>query len=283
MAAAKVSVQVPATTSNLAAGFDCLGCALNLHNTITVTAAKPGRPLPGMFAVTGSDFFAAAGLEPFPYRVSIKGDVPISRGLGSSVTVRLGILAGINALAGEPVAPTELLQLLVDMEGHPDNAVPAFTGGFAACSTERAFTVPVKPRLKFVCLIPEHTIETDASRKVLPRKVALGDAVINVQHAALITAAFVAERYQDLTGLLQDTLHQQYRAQNIPGCLEIFDAARQAGALDAFISGSGSTLIALSLKQHDAVAKAMRDAAKANGLKARTRILQADNRGYRIV
>ncbi|MEM1060400.1 MAG: homoserine kinase [Verrucomicrobiota bacterium] len=280
--AEQVHVQVPATTSNLAAGFDCLGCALNLHNTVTLTAAKPARPLAGMFADTGGDFFQAAEIDAFPYRVKVTGEVPISRGLGSSVTVRLGILAGLNRLAGEPLGPDQLLQLLVDMEGHPDNAVPAFTGGFAVCSSRQAFNVPVKPRLKYVCLIPATNVETDACRQVLPRKVPLGDAVLNLQHTGLITAAFFTERYQDLAGLLRDSFHQRYRAENIPGCFDVFEAARAAGALDAFISGSGSTLIALSLKNHDAVAKAMLRAAKGNGLKARTRILQADNRGYRV-
>lgn len=283
MAAPRVSIQVPATTSNLAAGFDCLGCALDLHNVVTVTAAKPTRPLPDMFAATGANFFAHAALEPIPYRVAIKGQVPISRGLGSSVTVRLGIIAGLNRLAGQPLDDAQLLQLLVETEGHPDNAVPAFTGGFATCSNQRAFTTPVKPRLKFVCLIPDTNIETEASRKVLPKKVALGDAVTNLQHTALITAAFFTERYQDLPGLLQDTLHQQYRAQHIPGCDAIFRAAEEAGALASFISGSGSTLIALSLKGHDAVAKAMRLAAKEANLKATTKILRADNRGYRLL
>lgn len=283
MAAEKISVQVPATTSNLAAGFDCLGCALNLHNVVTVTTAKPTRPLPNMFAQTGQTFFTAAGVEPLPYRVAIQGEVPMSRGLGSSVTVRLGILAALNEFAGQPLDAAQLLQLLVDLEGHPDNAVPAFTGGFAVCSHTRAMTTPVKPRLKFICLIPDTVIETDESRKVLPKKVALGDAVVNLQHSALITAAFFTERYQDLKGLLQDTLHQQYRQQHIPGCQAIFDAAMEAGAVAPFISGSGSTLIALSLKNHDAVAKAMRLAAKANGLKVKTQILQADNRGFRLL
>lgn len=283
MAADKISVRVPATTSNLAAGFDCLGCALNLHNVVTVTAAKPTRPLHAMFADTGRAFFTAAGVEPLAYRVAIKGDVPISRGLGSSVTVRLGILAALNEFAGQPLDAAQLLQLLVDLEGHPDNAVPAFTGGFAVCSHTRAKTTPVKPRLKFICLIPETVIETDESRKVLPKKVALGDAVINLQHSALITAAFFTERYQDLNGLLQDTLHQSYRAQHIPGCQAIFAAAMDAGAVAPFISGSGSTLIALSLKNHDAIAKAMRVAAKANGLKVKSKILQADNRGFQFL
>lgn len=277
----KVAVRVPATTANLGPGFDSLGVALRLHNTVTL---RPGvqTHLPPMFAATAKTFFAASKKKAFPFSVEITGDVPISRGLGSSVTVRLGILAGLNQLANSPLSPEQVLALVVEMEGHPDNAVPAFYGGFAACASGKFLNVPVSPKLKFVTLIPDMMMETSAARRVLPKKVSLADAVVNLQHSSVITAAFCSKHYEALSGLFNDRLHQPYRAKLIPGFKEILSAAEKAGALGSFLSGSGSTLMALTLKNADAVAKAMVNTARRHLPSPRALVLTADNTGLQI-
>lgn len=235
-----------------------------------------------MFSTTAKTFFSAAKKKPFPFSVEIHGNVPISRGLGSSVTVRLGILAGLNQLAECPLSPEQVLSLVVEMEGHPDNAVPAFYGGFAACTSAKFLNVPISSKLKFIALIPDLMLQTSAARKVLPKKVSLADAVCNLQHSSVITAAFCAKQYEALSGLFNDRLHQPYRAKLIPGFEPILSAAEKAGALGSYLSGSGSTLMAVTLKNPEKIRAAMlRTAAKyLPGCQAH--ILTADNTGLQI-
>src|SRR5437870_2301303 len=108
MAAMKsVTTRVPATTANLGPGFDCLGVALSLANRVTVQQV-PGPGNPKIVADAADHFFKTAGTEPFDFSWSIEGEVPQSRGLGSSVTVRLGVLHGLDALSGGKLGPKRL-------------------------------------------------------------------------------------------------------------------------------------------------------------------------------
>src|SRR5699024_29265 len=114
---------VPASTSNLGPGFDCLGIALRLYNDVTVSR-RCGRPVDAMARSAAAAFFKRTKARPFPFSCSITGEVPPSRGLGSSVTVRLGVLHGLNELAGRPLKRQEIFELCAHLEGHPDNAAP---------------------------------------------------------------------------------------------------------------------------------------------------------------
>lgn len=275
------SLRIPATTANLGPGFDSLGVALKLYNQVT-TSLVPTAPAPtGMIAATAKAFFAAAGLAPVPFSATVTGDVPISRGLGSSVTVRLGVMAGLNALTGRPLSPEQILELVIVAEGHPDNAVPAFYGGFAACGKNRFVRTEVAPALKFIALIPEFTLETKKARAVLPRQVPLVHAVANLQQVSLITAAFLQRNYAMLEGLFQDKLHQPYRAKLIPCWQAVEQAAFEAGALGFYLSGAGSTLMALTTHDADDIAEAMVKAAAAAEVACNVKILTADNEGLK--
>src|ERR1700677_3399135 len=139
MASSQVQVRVPASTSNLGPGFDCLGLAVQLYNTTTLTRAEGAKPAYGMIAETASVFFQRATggkVAPFNFDVRIAGDIPISRGLGSSVTERLGVLMGLAELVKDsfPITREQILTLLIELEGHPDNAVASFLGGFGVCA-----------------------------------------------------------------------------------------------------------------------------------------------------
>jgi homoserine kinase len=273
---------VAATTANLGPGFDCLGVALRLYNTVSVTAG-PGHPLDPMLQKTADQFFLQAGVRPFAFAVKVEGKVPRSRGLGSSVTVRLGLLAGLNQLARDPWGEADLLRLVIELEGHPDNAVPAFYGGFAACAGSKFLTAPVAARLKFIALVPEMTLETKAARRVLPKQVRLPEAVSNLQNTALITAAFCQQQYEVLPGLFQDHLHQPYRAPLLPCFASVLAAAEKAGALGAFLSGSGSTVMAVTLRRAEEIRAAMLQAARRQKVAAQALVLTADNHGYQIL
>jgi len=126
-----VTVSVPGTTANLGPGFDSFGVALDLANLVTISLVNPATPLPAMVEATAESFFRGSGLTPVPFSWKIKGSVPQARGLGSSVTVRLGVLMGLNELSGRPVSREGIFRLCADLEGHPDNAAPALFGGFS--------------------------------------------------------------------------------------------------------------------------------------------------------
>jgi len=289
-------VRVPASTSNLGPGFDCLGLAVNLANTTTVTRVEQERPLPGMLADTTAAFFhrATGGkVKPFPIEVRIEGDVPVSRGLGSSVTVRLGVLMALAEIVRPSfqLSDEQILNLLIELEGHPDNAVASFRGGFVVCAPsssdpETGFVytrVPVEPELSFVTLIPDLKLSTETARGLLPKEVPFRHAVENVQRAARIAAAFAGKDYGALRGMFVDRLHQPYREVLIPGFNAILAAADEAGALGSFLSGAGSCLMAPTLGDPEVVSKAMLAAAAHYALPATVKVLQADNEGVAVL
>jgi homoserine kinase len=229
----------------------------------------------------GRAFFHATGAKPFPFSAMIDGEVPISRGLGSSVTVRLGVLHGLNALTGKPLARERIFALCAELEGHPDNAAPAEFGGFTVARSDRLQRFKVDPRLRFVLLIPRFRIATAAARAVLPNELERVAAVESCGNACAITAAFVSRRYENLRGMWTDHFHQPFRAKFVPFLERVVRVGERAGALGGFLSGSGSTIACLTLQHPDKVAFAMKDA---SGLSAaETRILTADNTGARIV
>jgi homoserine kinase len=277
-----VFARVPATSANLGPGFDTMGVALKIYNTVTLRRDAQAQLLPGMIGETAARFFAAAKVKPFPVSGAISGQVPPARGLGSSVTVRLGVAAALNRLADEPLDDDALLGLVVDLEGHPDNAVPAFHGGFATCAPGRYLRVAVKPRLTFVGLVPDFELETKKARAVLPKTVPLADAIANLQYGALIAAAFAQQDYEKLAGLFEDRWHQPFRARLIPCWDAVQTAARKAGALGFYLSGAGSTLMALTLDDGEALARKMEAAAKKAGVGAQAFVTAADNDGLKI-
>ncbi len=273
-------MRVPATTSNLGPGFDCLGVALQIYNFVTVTRASEIEA-GGMARQAARQFFRAAGCEPFGFSCTIAGDVPRSRGLGSSVTVRLGVLHALNALLEHPLKRAQIFGLCAELEGHPDNAAPAEFGGFVVARQNRHQKFPVNPRLRFVLLIPAFEVKTAEARSVLPNEVDRLRAVESCGNACAITAAFASGSYEALRGLWHDHLHQPFRATFVPFLDRVIAAGESAGALGGFLSGSGSTIACVTLRSAESVAAAMRDA---SGLEeAETRITSADNDGARNV
>ena len=127
----QVTVRVPASTSNLGPGYDCLGVALRLHNSVTLVRGKtPRSSHPRIVSDAAERFFKQTRRRAFSFSYSIVERIPRCRGLGSSATVRLGILLGLNQLSGEPLDRLTLFRLCAELEGHPDNAAPASFGGF---------------------------------------------------------------------------------------------------------------------------------------------------------
>jgi homoserine kinase len=288
----QVTVRVPASTSNLGPGYDCLGVALRLYNSVTVVRGKMTRSSHLRIVSDAAErFFKQARLPKFSFSCSIAERVPRSRGLGSSATIRLGILLGLNWLTGNPLDRLTLFRLCAELEGHPDNAAPASFGGFTVVgSPRRADRTPqrgvatvqrfdVASRLYFVLLVPECEIETARARRILPSKISRVAAVQSSANACALTAAFASRDYEKMRDAFSDSLHQPFRAKLIQFLPRVIVAAERAGALGAFLSGSGSTIAAVTLHAPEKVAAAMVRAARAP---ACTIITHADNRGAQI-
>jgi homoserine kinase len=278
----QVTVRVPGSTSNLGPGFDCLGVALRIHNSVNVIRGESHESRGVRLVSEAADqFFKQARRRPFPFSCSITEQVPRSRGLGSSATVRLGILIALNRLNGDPLDRLTVFRLCAELEGHPDNAAPATFGGFTVVGSARS-TAPtvqrfeVLPRLWFVLLIPEFEIQTSQARQILPAKMSRIAAAENSANACALTAAFASQVYEKLRGTFIDHLHQPFRSKLIPFLPRVIAAAENAGALGAFLSGSGSTIAAVTLRAPKKIAAAM---ARAAAAPARTVITRADNRG----
>jgi homoserine kinase len=275
----QVTVRVPASTSNLGPGFDCLGVALSLYNQITIKSGigAGGNP---MVREAARIFFAAANCKPFDFSCDIRGNVPIGRGLGSSVTVRLGVLHALNEISHSKLSRDELFVLCARLEGHPDNAAPASFGGFTIARSNEIQQFKVSPRLRFVLLIPSFEVGTTEARRLLPADIPRINAVRNAANVAAIAAAFAARDYKALRGCFVDYLHQPFRRKLVPFLDGVITAAERAGALGAFLSGSGSAICALVLEDPAKVARAMLRRSRLEH--ATTIVTSADNRGVEI-
>jgi homoserine kinase len=276
----KVTVRVPASTSNLGPGFDCLGIALRLYNNVTISR-QSGQSTGMLIGAAAAAFFNRSRQKPFRFSCAITGNVPMCRGLGSSVTVRLGVIAGLNELGDRPLQRQEIFEICSRLEGHPDNAAPAIYGGFNVVRDGQRQTFTVSGQLQFVLLIPDFEIATEHARCVLPARVDRLHAVENCRNACAITAAFASRKYEKLGGAFLDRLHQPFRRKMIPFLYDVIAAAESAGALGAFLSGSGSAICAITLRSPGKVSRAMLAAAKSEG--ARTIITAAANRGARVL
>lgn len=274
----QATISVPATSANLGPGFDCLGVALALRNRVRV--ARDGATVPDpMVMEAAAAYFRHSGRPEFDFAWSIEGDIPRSRGLGSSVAVRLGILHGLNELDGHPLDAGALYLLCAALEGHPDNAAPAAFGGFTAARADSVyFRCEIGPELRFVLLVPDHEVDTGASRGVLPAEIKREDAVHSVANASMITAAFASRQYALLRGSMRDWLHEPHREQNNPHLRAAVEAGVGAGALGGYLSGSGSAVCCVTLEGPERVAAAMQAVLP----RARALVLAPDNDGVKL-
>jgi homoserine kinase len=291
-----VTVRVPASTSNCGAGFDTLGLALALYNRVKVWPAAGDRPvaaLPAdqrgleMAGETAAAFAAFTRKAAGGFTFHVEGDVPVARGLGSSVTLIAGILAGLDALHGTGLSRAQLVGIASDLEGHPDNASAGILGGFCVARSDpkngdfvdaQRFTVP--PEIAFVVVSPPLELMTKVSRGVLPVQLPYFDAVKSVNSAAFLVAAIVANDWPRLRHAAGDFLHEPYRLPRIPGASAAIQAGLAAGAWTGWLSGSGSSVLCVSERAAaPAVCAAMEAAFAKVGPPAAARILAADNQG----
>ncbi len=305
----RVAVEVPATTANLGAGYDCLGMALELTNRVVLEVrgwTKSGHELhvegegAGELAADGGNRFIqgveaaireARGEIPegTTWQVEMINKIPLARGLGSSASATVGGLLAANALLGDVLSGADLLRLATQIEGHPDNAAPALMGGFVASAVigdvVEAIRFDVPRGLRAVVFIPDLRLATSEMRRVLPESVPREDAVANLGRVAIGVAGIATGRRDVLRFLTEDRLHEPYRAAAYPQLPRMVADARAAGALGACLSGAGSSIIAFT----DTVAGvariqvAFRAAAADTDLPGRVEVIAPRNTGARVL
>lgn len=255
-----VKILVPATSANVGAGFDALGLALSLHNTVTMEEwdkldimASDGSLVPtgtsNLIYRSAKAVYEQLGKPIKGLRIRQENPIPMARGLGSSSACIVAGILGANALLGNPLTKRQMLTLATSIEGHPDNVAPAMLGGFVSSVFDegQVFTArkEINEELAFAAFIPNFKLLTEKARAALPKTVDRRDAVYNLSRAALATAAFCDGDYELLRVATKDALHQQYRLPLIPGGERIFELAWDLGAYAVYISGAGPTIMAV--------------------------------------
>ncbi|WP_315791012.1 homoserine kinase [Fischerella sp. JS2] len=320
-----VSVIVPATTANLGPGFDCIGAALTLYNEFKFTRVdlspyQGGETAKVIITVTGAEaervqtdegnllyqafvkLYQHLGQTPPPIEIEIKLGVPLARGLGSSATAIVGGLVGANVLVGKPLSQSQVMELAIAMEGHPDNVVPALLGGCRLAATgvevEPPYTqsgfpkgrrqeweiceVPWCENIVPVVAIPDFELSTKEARQVLPSQVSRADAIFNTAHLGLLLRGLETGNGDWLRAALQDKLHQPYRKTLIQGYDIVKVAAVAAGGYGMVISGAGPTLLVLTdTMNSEAVGAAMSAAWRSQGISPVVQSLGIDTQGAR--
>ncbi len=297
-----LTVTVPATTANLGPGFDCIGAALSLYNRfqfsqlvetnqfliIEASGLEADRVQTDDSNLAYQAFvhlYKRIGQTPPPLHLSIHLEVPLARGLGSSATAIVGGLVGANALAGQPLSNAELAALATELEGHPDNVVPALMGGccLAASSQDEKWTicdVPWHEEVVPVVAIPNFELSTAEARRVLPPNYSRSDAIFNTAHLGLLLRGLQTGKAEWLQTALQDRIHQPYRQPLIPGYEVVQAAALAAGAYGLVISGAGPTLLALTHPDRaNLVQRAIAEAWTSFGIEVKAQILPIDMQG----
>lgn len=255
-----IKIRIPASSANIGPGFDSIGLAVNLYNYVTMEE-HDGILIESLDEVTiptdetnlvystAKHLYEVCGVTFRGLKIGQINNIPFTRGLGSSSACIIAGLKGANKLMGSPVSDDELINLAATIEGHPDNTTPALMGGLvtAVLAGSRVYYVKqeIRNNLQFVALIPDFELPTSKARAVLPDEIPRKDGVFNLSRAALMSVSLYSGNYQNLRIAADDRLHQPYRMGLIKGGAEAMEACYNRGAYAAFISGAGSTIMAI--------------------------------------
>lgn len=306
----KVSVKVPASSANIGPGFDCLGLALPIYNTITIEeTVLPGTGIEinmmseeetideMVFDSIPRDennivykavemLYNSIGQVPSELKINIQSQIPIARGLGSSSSIIVGGLLAANKLLGSPADETALLAIATEVEGHPDNVAPAILGGFVLAAQEDDGSITYS-KLKWpeewdltVC-VPDFQLATEIARSVLPKEVPMQDAIFNAKHLAMLIEAVDTADPKLMKAALKDKLHQPYREKLVPGMKEIMEAfVHEDGVLGCVLSGAGPSLLVISYKYDvDKIKSVVKDIWEKQNIKVDIRTMKVEEQG----
>ena len=307
----KVSVKVPATTANIGPGFDCFGLALPIYNTITVEETV--LPHSGIEINVLSDeedidvmsvptdcnniaykaisvLYNFIGQEPEELRITIKSNIPIARGLGSSASVIVGALIAANELLGRPADEAALLSIATEVEGHPDNVTPAMVGGCVFSSVENDNSI-VYRKMEFpsewgiTACVPDYELATSLSRAAIPAQVPFSDAIFNLTRVAMFVNALKDKDEELMKSALKDKLHQPYRQKYVPGFVEITEAMKyEENVLGCVLSGAGPTVLIITKdKKTDKIKQVVTEIWSQMNIKSCVKTLPVEQEGAVII
>ena len=268
----KVSVKTPATIANLGPGFDSFGLALPIYNIISVEeTVLPGSGIEINIINNKNNenvsdipldktniaykaielLYNFIGQIPNELKITIKTEIPISRGLGSSASVIVGALIAANELLGKPADEKVLMSIATEIEGHPDNIIPAFKGGATMASWEEDGSViyrkmPWNDEWKLMVCVPDYELNTEISRSVLPKEVPMKDAFYNLKRSAMFVDALYNKDEELLKLALKDKLHQPYREKLVPGMNDIMNNLKHVnGVIGTVLCGAGPSILVI--------------------------------------
>ena len=297
------TVRVPASTSNLGAGFDCFGLALRLYLTVRASvvaeaeepcrvrnsgegAGVEGLPRTADNLIYVAMRFAASreGLDLPPVRLAVHNELPLGRGLGSSAAAIVAGLSLCSLVCGRELSDETILRYALELEGHADNVAPALYGGFVVnCVTDDGGVLAVKRRwpadLKAIVVSPGVPLKTAEARDALPGTVGRAAAVHNIQRAALFVAALDAGRYDLLWEAMRDRLHQEHRESLVPGLSAALATPRETGLVGLALSGAGPSVVALATSRFAELGETIAESFRRNGTGAKVRVLDVDDEG----
>ena len=310
----KVSVKVPATTANIGPGFDCMGMALPIYNTVTIEeTVLPGTGIE-INVISDNDnadefslehipmdensiiykavelLYNSIGQTPSELKITVHSQIPIARGLGSSASVIVGGLLAANELLGKPADEAALLSIATEVEGHPDNVTPAIVGGLVITSSEDDGSIIYKKldwpqEWTITVCVPEYELATDISRSVLPKEVPMADAVFNAKNMAMFVHAIHTKDSQLMKIALKDRLHQPYRMKLVPGLEKIIENLKhEENVLGCVLSGAGPAILVISEKNNlDKIQAIVRETWADLNVKAEIYTLPVENNGAQVI
>lgn len=301
------TVRVPASSSNLGAGFDSFSLALQLYLTVSATV------VPQMSArcrVTNSGEGSTSGLlSPTednliframsfaaeregwilpPLRLDVHNELPLGRGLGSSAAAIVAGLTLSSLISDQKLAVQTVLRYALEMEGHADNVAAAYHGGWVvSCVKPDGNVLAVKrpwpADLKVVVVSPDALLKTAETRSALPATVERDAAVYNLQRVALFGAAMEAGAYDLMWDAMQDRMHQPFRRSLVPGLPEALATKRRPGLVGVALSGSGPSVIALALDHLSEIGETIANSFRSHGMPATVRLLEVDREGWKAL
>lgn len=294
-----IRIKIPATSANIGSGFDSLGLAVTMYNQVNIDEydgvcikSLDGVAVPldqnNLVYKTVKYLYDLCGKPLKGLCIEQVNNIPMARGLGSSSACIVGGLIGANELLGRPFNNDRLLNCAATLEGHPDNVAPALLGGLVTAVLEggKVWYVKqeIKPDLCFATIIPDFELKTSLARAALPKEIPHKDAVYNLSRAALMSVSLYSGNYQNIRAAADDRLHQPYRLRLIKGAEQVLDHCYAIGAYGAYISGAGSTLMAIVDRSRTDFEEKLRSRLDAMGLESwKLQMLSIDNRGAVIL
>lgn len=294
MQATAVTVRVPATSANLGAGFDCLGLALDMFASITITFGEAEQPPTEdvgekmVLTAIRQTYLRIGKTPPNGLRARYQVSIPLGRGLGASAVARVAGVVAVNEFERGVMSEGQCLDIASELEGHGDNACPALFGGMQVCVQasdghylRAACRFPADAAMAI--LIPDHSMPTKEARKALPEQYSKADTVHNTGRAALFVAAMANGQMELLDEATDDRIHQRQRAGLFPPMFDIFGVAKGAGAHAAWLSGAGSSIAAICPEgTAREVSAAMLEAAESRGYPARSLVTRIAKEGAAV-